>query len=81
LLTTIFSNTSKGLAVLAVLVIRGYQIAISPLFPANCRFHPSCSRYSIGALKKHGIVKGGVLSVWRVLRCNPFNAGGYDPIP
>lgn len=81
MLTTIFSNTSKGMAALAVLVIRGYQIAISPLFPPGCRFYPSCSHYSIGALKKYGIVKGGVLSVWRVLRCNPFNAGGYDPIP
>ncbi|MCP4230918.1 MAG: membrane protein insertion efficiency factor YidD [bacterium] len=66
---------------MAVVIIRGYQIALSPLFPPSCRFYPNCSQYSIDAFKRYGILKGGGLSVWRVLRCNPFNPGGYDPIP
>jgi uncharacterized protein len=45
-----------------------------------CRFSPSCSEYSIKSIEKHGLIKGGFLSIWRVLRCNPFNKGGYDPV-
>ena len=68
------------LAVLAL--IRLYQVTVSPLLPANtCRFHPTCSRYGFGAIAKHGLIKGGFLTGWRVLRCNPLNPGGYDPVP
>lgn len=61
-------------------VIRIYQKMISPLLPPSCRFVPSCSEYSYQALKKHGVMKGSILSLWRLLRCNPFNKGGYDPV-
>lgn len=73
--------TNQMLVTVAVGVIRVYQAALSPLLPPSCRFYPSCSQYSVDALKKYGILKGSVLSLWRVLRCNPFNPGGYDPVP
>jgi putative membrane protein insertion efficiency factor len=63
-----------------ILLIRGYKKFISPILPPSCRFYPTCSEYSIQALEKYGIFKGGVKAVWRILRCNPFNNGGYDPI-
>ncbi len=63
-----------------VYLIRFYQKAISPLFPPSCRFYPTCSEYSVQAISKYGVIKGGIKSVWRILRCNPFNKGGYDPV-
>jgi uncharacterized protein len=65
----------------AMLLIRGYQIGISPLLPPSCRFVPSCSEYGYQAIEKYGIIRGGAMTVWRVLRCNPFGKGGYDPVP
>lgn len=62
-------------------LIRMYQIIISPLFPAACRFQPTCSQYGIEALQSHGILRGCWLLVIRILRCNPFVKGGYDPVP
>jgi len=63
-------------------LIRFYQKFISPALPANtCRFYPSCSRYGFEAVKKYGAIKGTFLAIYRVLRCNPFNPGGYDPVP
>ena len=62
-----------------IYLIKGYQKLISPMFPPSCRFYPTCSNYAIDSLKKYGILKGGVKAIWRVLRCNPFNKGGYDP--
>ncbi len=62
-------------------VIRLYQRFVSPLFPPSCRFTPNCSRYAIEAMRKHGPIKGGLLTTWRVLRCNPFGKGGHDPVP
>ncbi len=65
-----------------LLLIRFYQKVISPGLPKDtCRFYPSCSHYSYQAIYKHGVWKGGALSAWRILRCNPFNNGGYDPVP
>ncbi len=62
--------------------IRFYQNVISPALPANtCRFHPSCSHYGYQAVYKYGFIKGLFLTIKRVLRCNPFNPGGYDPVP
>ena len=61
--------------------IRWYQRFISPLLGHNCRFVPTCSQYAIQALQVHGALKGTLLSVWRILRCNPFSKGGYDPVP
>ena len=65
----------------AMLLLRGYQIAISPLIPPSCRFFPSCSNYALEALREHGAAKGGWLAVRRVCRCHPWNAGGFDPVP
>lgn len=64
----------------AVFLIRLYQKFISPLFPPSCRFHPTCSEYAVQAFTKYGIFKGAIKSVWRILRCNPFNNGGFDPV-
>ena len=61
-------------------LIRVYQRLLSPLLPPSCRFVPSCSEYSYQALQKYGAIKGTALSIWRILRCNPFNKGGYDPL-
>lgn len=65
---------------LFIFIIKLYQIILSPLFAPSCRFYPSCSNYAIQALAKYGVTKGFLLSIWRVLRCNPFNKGGYDPL-
>ena len=58
-----------------------YRKYISPLKPACCRFTPSCSAYAIEALQKRGLIVGSLLATWRILRCNPFCKGGYDPVP
>ncbi len=63
-----------------MIFIRLYQKIISPFLPPSCRFIPSCSEYSYQALEKYGALKGTMLSIWRLLRCNPFNKGGYDPV-
>jgi putative membrane protein insertion efficiency factor len=60
--------------------IRFYQRLISPGLPTACRFQPTCSEYGYQAIEKYGIIKGGGKAVWRVLRCNPFCHGGYDPV-
>lgn len=60
--------------------IKLYQKLISPLFPPSCRFYPTCSEYAVQSFEKHGVIKGGIKSAWRILRCNPFNKGGYDPV-
>jgi len=63
-------------------IIRLYQLVVSPALPSNtCRFYPTCSHYGYQAVYKHGAFKGGWMAVKRVLRCNPFNPGGYDPVP
>jgi len=64
-----------------ILVIRGYQLWVSPLLPAACRYYPTCSAYAIEALEKHGPVAGSWLALRRIARCHPFRAGGYDPVP
>ena len=61
--------------------IRGYQLFISPLMPGNCRYWPSCSAYGMTAIARHGAIKGGWLTMWRLLRCNPWGGWGYDPVP
>jgi putative membrane protein insertion efficiency factor len=60
--------------------IKAYKIIISPLLPDSCRFYPTCSEYAVGAIDKYGILKGSIKSIYRILRCNPFNKGGYDPV-
>lgn len=61
-------------------LIRFYQKWISPLTGPHCRFVPTCSEYAFQAVKKYGALKGGLMSLWRILRCNPFCKGGYDPV-
>lgn len=61
--------------------IRFYRRHISPHLPPMCRYYPTCSCYAIEAIETHGALKGTALSIWRILRCNPFSAGGYDPVP
>ncbi|MBP3366318.1 MAG: membrane protein insertion efficiency factor YidD [Treponema sp.] len=62
-------------------LIRFYQVCISPLFPPCCKYTPSCSCYALESIQKHGPVKGLYIAVKRILRCNPFSKGGYDPVP
>ncbi len=63
-------------------LIRAYQATLSRTMPPNtCRFYPTCSHYGYQAIYKYGAIKGGWMAIWRVLRCNPFNPGGYDPVP
>lgn len=69
------------LAFLLVLPIRFYKRWISPLLPPACRFHPTCSVYAMEALQKHGAFRGLRLTLWRLLRCQPFHPGGFDPVP
>jgi uncharacterized protein len=65
---------------LAVGVLRAYQRAISPAFPRRCKYHPTCSQYAVEAIRGYGLVRGSALAAWRLLRCNPFSHGGYDPV-
>lgn len=73
-------NYLPRLIVLAL--IRFYQATISRALPADtCRFYPTCSHYGYQAIYRYGLIKGGLMAIWRVLRCNPFNPGGFDPVP
>jgi len=64
-----------------VFFIKIYKITISPFLPRACIYNPSCSEYSALAISKFGIIKGGIFSALRILKCNPFSKGGYDPVP
>ncbi|MCX8124165.1 MAG: membrane protein insertion efficiency factor YidD [Spirochaetes bacterium] len=70
-----------NIVTIPVLLIKLYRLVISPVLPNACRFYPTCSHYAIEALTRHGLVKGGFLSIKRILRCHPFCDGGYDPVP
>jgi len=65
----------------AELLIRFYQKALSPLIPSCCRFTPSCSQYALEAYRRHGFWRGTLLTTWRLMRCQPFCRGGWDPVP
>jgi putative membrane protein insertion efficiency factor len=67
-------------AAIAVLVIRAYQRILSPLLPRACRFHPRCSDYCAESIRRHGLVRGAAAGARRLLRCQPFSAGGFDPV-
>jgi len=66
---------------IAIWLLRGYKIAVSPLLPPACRFYPTCSEYALEAITRYGVLKGGWLAARRLLRCHPFHAGGFDPVP
>ncbi|MHC1779936.1 MAG: membrane protein insertion efficiency factor YidD [Bacteroidales bacterium] len=80
-----WEKLSKGLKWILVspliLLVKFYQYAISPLKPQSCRYTPTCSQYTLEALKKHGPIKGLWLSMKRILSCNPWGGSGYDPVP
>jgi putative membrane protein insertion efficiency factor len=64
-----------------ILFIRGWRKLISPLYGNVCRYHPSCSAYGLGAVQQFGVFKGGAMTIWRILRCNPWARGGIDDVP
>lgn len=72
---------SRALGAAASLPVVFYKKAISPLLPGACRFTPTCSEYAMQALRRYGLLKGGWLALWRILRCNPWGGSGYDPVP
>ncbi|HET8837480.1 MAG TPA: membrane protein insertion efficiency factor YidD [Flavobacteriaceae bacterium] len=74
-------DVNFSLTSIFIFPIKIYQKFISPLFPGSCRFHPTCSQYSIDALREHGIFKGTFLAVRRIARCHPWGGSGYDPVP
>jgi uncharacterized protein len=74
------TTASGALRVAVTAPIRLYQRAVSPLAGSRCKYHPSCSEYSVQAITKFGILRGLVLAGWRLLRCNPWSRGGFDPV-
>ena len=66
---------------LLLALVKFYRTAISPYRPPCCRYYPTCSQYALEAIEKYGALKGGYLALRRILRCNPFHKGGYDPVP
>lgn len=64
-----------------IMMVRFYQLAISPHFPAACRYSPTCSQYALEAIRKHGALRGGCLALKRLSRCHPWGGSGYDPVP
>jgi putative membrane protein insertion efficiency factor len=75
------NSIKTGIGYVFIFIIRIYQYTLSPLLGASCRYEPSCSQYGIEALKKHGIFKGGYLTIKRILSCNPWGGHGHDPVP
>jgi putative membrane protein insertion efficiency factor len=68
----------SAMRTIALAPVRFYQRAISPGLPARCKYHPSCSEYAVEAVRRYGVLRGAVLAVWRILRCNPWSHGGVD---
>lgn len=66
--------------IITILLIKFYRLFISPLKPPTCRFVPTCSEYALQAIEKYGMLRGGIMAIRRILRCHPFNPGGYDPV-
>jgi putative membrane protein insertion efficiency factor len=71
---------TRAMRALAIAPVVLYQRLISPALPRRCKYEPSCSRYAVQAIREYGVWRGAVLAGWRVLRCNPFSNGGYDPV-
>lgn len=66
---------------LLLYLIRWYQRHLSPLLGSHCKYLPTCSQYAVEAIERHGAFRGSLMAIWRILRCNPFSRGGYDPVP
>ncbi|MDV7188162.1 membrane protein insertion efficiency factor YidD [Lutibacter sp. TH_r2] len=75
------NKVTKILAIPFIWLVRFYQAAISPYTPSSCRYSPTCSSYTLEALQKHGIIKGGWLALKRIGSCHPWGGSGYDPVP
>ena len=73
-------RAAAALRALATAPIVIYQRFVSPAIPRRCKYEPTCSRYAVDAIKEYGILRGAVLAAWRLLRCNPWSYGGYDPV-
>jgi len=80
-LKQVYTVVAKIIAFPFILAIKLYQLLVSPLFPSSCRYTPTCSHYTLEALKKYGLFKGGWLGVKRISRCHPWGGSGYDPVP
>lgn len=81
-LATIEDESPPGaFARVGIAMVRGYQLYISPLTPPSCRFHPTCSQYTLIAIKRYGLIKGSWLGMKRISRCHPFHPGGIDHVP
>jgi uncharacterized protein len=74
------STASRIVRAVAVAPIVVYQRVLSPVLPRRCKYEPTCSRYAVDAIREYGILRGAVLALWRLLRCNPWSYGGYDPV-
>jgi uncharacterized protein len=70
----------RFLRAIALAPIRAYQRVVSPLLPSRCKYHPTCSEYAVQAIRTQGVLRGLVLAGWRILRCNPWSHGGFDPV-
>jgi putative membrane protein insertion efficiency factor len=82
MIRSVYFSLSSALAWLVLLPVHVYRIALSPLKRTpSCRFLPTCSEYAVTAVKQRGVLVGGALATWRILRCNPLVPGGYDPVP
>ena len=80
-LMQIYRIVIKSITFPLVVIIKIYQILISPLFPSSCRYIPTCSQYTLDALNKYGILKGGWLGIKRISKCHPWGGSGHDPVP
>lgn len=74
---TLWHGPRRGL----IFLVRVYQVSLSPWLGGQCRYVPTCSQYTIAALNRYGALRGGLMGLWRILRCHPFTRGGYDPVP
>lgn len=74
-------SSKKRMRYLLIILIKFYKKFISSFLPPSCRFYPSCSTYALEAIERFGILEGGIMALKRILRCHPFNPGGYDPVP
>jgi putative membrane protein insertion efficiency factor len=75
------SLLSRGASAVLIVLVRVYQVALSPLLGGSCRYYPTCSAYAIEALERHGALRGSWMAARRIGRCHPFRPGGYDPVP
>ena len=77
----IYNIVIKTITFPLIIIIKMYQLLISPLFPSSCRYTPTCSHYTVEALNKHGLFKGGWLGIKRISKCHPWGGSGHDPVP